>query len=404
MTSTNNKKNKGLKTKRIYFEDPYQVEFEAKVLKRVKQDNKFALILDQTCFYPESGGQPNDKGGLNGVEVTEVKEEGDQILHFVNEEITANRVKGKIEWERRFDHMQQHTGQHVLSQCAHRIYEAETLSFHLGDEYSTLEIDKRKIKEKEIDKLEDCVNKIIFLDKEIKTYFVHEDKIKSVPLRRPPKKGGEIRVVEVDNFEYSACGGTHVKRTGEIGLFKITKWDRIRDNVRLEFLCGKRAVEDYRIKDRIIRSLSERFTVHEKELYSSIEKKLSELKDQKKEIKKLKLKLADFEVEKIVQGADNKIIKKIYNTKSRDELKLLAINVIEKGNYVVLFGLRMKEGCHIILACSEEAGLDMRKYFSQVTSMVKGKGGGSSTLVEIAGEQNENLEEALEKVKKSIYL
>jgi len=188
------------RTERLYFKDAYQVEFEARVIKRTLHKGKPALVLDQTCFYPEGGGQPADEGTLNGIQVIAVLEENGEILHLVEKEVTSDKVKGKIDWNRRFDHIQQHAGQHVLSQCLVQLFEAETRSFHLGERTSTLEIDKRDITEEEVEHVEQLANAIVFENREIKSQLIKEEEIQKVPLRRPPKKEGVIRVVEVSDF------------------------------------------------------------------------------------------------------------------------------------------------------------------------------------------------------------
>jgi alanyl-tRNA synthetase len=393
-------------TRRLYFENPYQVEFEAKVLEKVTRKQKPALILDKTCFYPESGGQPCDKGFLNGVEVLKVLEDGPRIAHLVAEDIAARKVTGKIDWQTRFDHMQQHSGQHILSQSFHQLLDAKTLAFHMGETFSTLEMDLRKISEEEIESIERRANQIVFEDREIKCYFVAEDKIENVPLRRPPKKKGMIRVVEVSAFDFSACGGTHVRRTGEIGLIKILRLERIRNNIRFEFICGRRALEDYLRKNRILRELSTRFTVNEGEVLSTVEKLSAELKSQKRKEKKLLEEIARHEAQEIIQEAKGKIIKEVFDDKTPEEARFLVLNIIRKGDFCVLFGLKREERGHLMLACSESLGIDMREIVPLVSPLIKGKGGGSSSLVEVAGEEKKNLEQALEKafefIKKKI--
>jgi len=219
-------------TKRLYLDDPYQVEFEARIVEKGMREQKPAVMLDQTCFYPESGGQPYDRGWIDGVKVVKVFEEDSQIVHLLEKDVEAGSIKGKIDWQTRFDHMQQHSGQHILSQCFHELLEAETLAFHLGEDASTLEMDLRKVSDEDIERVETRASEIIYQDREVKIHSLPEDKVGSLPLRRPPKKKGLIRVVEVSDFDYSACGGTHVRRTGEVGLIKILRWERIRDNLR----------------------------------------------------------------------------------------------------------------------------------------------------------------------------
>lgn len=384
-------------TKRLYLESPYKVEFEAQVVEKVIWEQKPALILDQTCFYPESGGQPCDKGTINEVEVLKVLEDEARIIHLLAENISSAKVTGKIEWQTRFDHMQQHSGQHILSQSFHELLGAETLSFHLGEAISSVEMDLRKISEEEVENVERRANEIVFQDREIKCYFIPEEKIESVPLRRPPKKKGLIRVVEVSDFDFSACGGTHVRRAGEIGLIKILKLERIRNNIRFEFICGQRTLEDYLWKNRILRELSTRFTVNEEEILNTVERLSSDLKSQKRKGKKMQEKIAQYEAQEIIQETKEKIIKELFVDKTPEEVRFLVLNIIRKGDFVVLFGLKGEERGHLILACSENINIDMREIVPIVSPLIKGKGGGRPSLVEIAGEEIENLEQALER-------
>jgi alanyl-tRNA synthetase len=389
-------------TKRLYHDDPYQVEFTARIVEKEMREQKPAVILDQTCFYPESGGQPHDRGWIDGIEVVGVFEEDSRIVHLLEKDIQAASIKGKIDWETRFDHMQQHSGQHILSQCFHGLLEAGTLAFHLGQDVSTLEMDLRKVSDEDIERVESRANEIIYQDREVKIHSLPEDKVGSLPLRRPPKKKGLIRVVEIRDFDYSACGGTHVRRTGEVGLIKILRWERIRDNLRFEFVCGRRAFQDYLMKNRILRELSNRLTVHEKDVPSSVERLFADLKSQKGAMKKMREKMAQYEAKEIVERAKGKILRKIFTEKTHEEVRFLAINIIRKGDFVVLFGLKGEERGHLILACSENLNMDMRELVPLVSPLINGKGGGRPSLVELVGENIENISQALEKAQEFI--
>jgi alanyl-tRNA synthetase len=389
-------------TRRLYYQDSYQVEFEADVIERRTTEGKPALILDQTCFYPESGGQPDDRGAIDGIKVLRVLEDDEKIIHVLEEDVSSDRVKGRVDWQRRFDHMQQHSGQHILSQSFYELFRAETLSFHLGESVSTVEIDLRKVEDEEVEKVERRANEVIFEDREVKSYFVPEEKIKTIPLRKAPQKKGEIRVVEVSGFDYSACGGTHVRRAGEVGLIKILGWERIRNNVRFEFVCGRKAREDYAQKSRVIRQLGSRFTVPEREILASVEKIFLDLKSQRKRIRKLEEEVVRYEALEIVRQAKEKIIRKIFQGKTAEQVKFLALNIIRQGEFVVLFGLKEEKRGHLVFARSENIQVDLRELLPLVSPLIKGKGGGQPSLIEIAAESTENLEEALEKADEHI--
>jgi alanyl-tRNA synthetase len=390
------------KTRRLYFENPYQVEFEANVIQRLTHRENPAVILDKTCFYPEGGGQPADKGTLDGVSVVHVLEKDDQIIHVLENDISPDAVRGEIDWGIRFDHMQQHAGQHILSQCFVHLFDAATRSFHLGEETSTLEVDMRNMNDEEAERVERCANNVVFQNKEIKSCFYREEEIDQVRLRRPTKKTGDVRVVEVSDFDSTACGGTHPRRTGEIGTIKILRWDRIRDNVRLEFICGRRALQDYTRKHRDLRTLSNSLTVDDKEIVASFEKIRSDLKMQKRINRRMQEKVVQYEANDVVRKAEGLIIKRIFTERSQDEIRLLALHIIRKGEFVALFGLEMEERIHVFLACAESLGLDMRELVPVVSPMIGGKGGGRPSLVEISGQKGGNLEQALETASQHI--
>jgi len=384
-------------TKRLYLEDPYRTEFDAKVIERLTHEQSPAVILDQTLFYPESGGQPADRGEIDGAEVIHVLEQDNKILHVLNSPIASDHVRGKIDWARRFDHMQQHTGQHILSQSFHELFEAETLAFHLGEATSVLEIDLRKVDEAEVEKVEKRANTIIKENRDIKSYFILDDKAHTIPLRRPPKKRGQLRIVEVSDYDYSACGGTHLRRSGEVGLIKITRWERIRNNVRFEFLCGKRALEDYIHKSNALRRLSLLLTAHEQDTPGAVEKLMAELKTERKKRRRLQQKNLEYEAQDIIQKAEGRIIKAVFSGRGRDEVRVLALNIIRAAPFVVVYGLKDEKGAHLVLARSETIDLDLRELVPELSSILEGKGGGSGSLVEVAGQEKGQLEQAVQK-------
>lgn len=289
-------------TRRLYFEDAYLKEFDGRVLERLAHAGQPAVVLDRTCFYPESGGQPSDRGTLGGADVLHVLEAGEKIIHVLDRELSGTEeVRGVVDWVRRFDHMQQHSGQHILSQCFVEVLKGETKSFHLGEQVSTLEIGIGTISDADLEKVESRANEVVFEDREIRTYFVGADEVETVPLRRPPKKEGTIRVVEVSEFDFSACGGTHCRRTGEVGLIKVIRWDKIRNNLRFEFLCGRRSRQDYRDKNRSVLEISQKFSVHERDAASAVEKTIQETRQSRKKLKQLQEVLAGFEARETVE-------------------------------------------------------------------------------------------------------
>ena len=383
-------------TRRLYFEDAYSLEFEAVVLEKRTYEGSPAVVLDRTAFYPESGGQPWDKGTLGGVEVLKVLDLDAVILHVLRADVPAGRVRGLVDGPTRFDHMQQHTGQHILSQAFFEVLKGETLSFHLGADVSTLEIGLRAVSDADLDRVEDRANAIVREDREVKTYLVPEERIGEVPLRRPPKKQGLLRVVEVAGFDYSACGGTHCRRSGEVGLIKVLGYEKIRGNVRFDFLCGSRAVADYRVKDRGLRRIAGLFSAVPKDAAAQVEKLAADLKSLRKRSCRLEERLAAFDAQEIIRGASGRIIAAVLPDRTPEEARFLALNIIRSGAFAVVYGATGEEQAHLILARSESLTADLRLLIPVVSAVVPVKGGGGPSLVELVTPAKDKLGAAVE--------
>jgi alanyl-tRNA synthetase len=383
-------------TQRLYYDDAYLLEFEAQIVARTEQEGQPAVALDRTAFYPESGGQPWDTGTLNGVEVLKVVDLDGAILHVLLSEIAEGPVRGRIDAAARFDHMQQHTGQHVLSQAFWELFKGETRSFHMGPDVSTLEIGLPAIADRDLDRVEDRANAVVWEDREVKTYFVPEERIGEVPLRRPPKKTGLLRVVEVDGFDYSACGGTHVRRTGEIGLIRIGPAEKIRGNLRFEFLCGGRAVRDYRTKDRVLRRLAATFSASPADVGGQVEKLAAEHRALKKRARQLEERLAAFEAAEIVRSASGRIVTGVLGGKTPEEARFLALAVVKRGDLAVAYGAEGEDQAHLILARAEGSKADLRQAVPVIAALGPVKGGGGPSLVELVMADKGRLKDAVE--------
>jgi len=382
-------------TRRLYYEDAYLTEFEADVVERITLDGRPAVVLDRTAFYPESGGQPWDAGVIDTAAVVEVGEDGDRIVHVLDREIGSARVRGRVDWDVRFDHMQQHTGQHILSQAFVEVLQGETKSFHLGADEATLEIGIGRADDAGIALVERRANAVVFENRPVKIYFVPPERVGEVPFRRPPKKEGTLRVVEVEGFDHSACGGTHCRSTGEVGLIKVLRWERIRGNLRFEFVCGGRALSDYRTKNAVVRDLVGRFNVRGADVPAAVEKLSSELRGLKKDARRLEDALASFEARDIAAKAGGRVLRGVFRDRSPEAVRALALHVVKQGPFVVLYAGFAADRCHIVLARSETIALDMRTLLPVVAPLVEGRGGGGPSLVEIAGRPDADAEAAL---------
>ncbi len=383
-------------TEKLYFENAYLKEFSARVIGREIRDGQELVILDRTAFYPESGGQPHDLGILNGVKVIRVEEQDGVIFHFLDGELVKDEVQGQIDWPRRFDHMQQHTGQHILSEAFYQLVRGETLSFHLGQEESSVEIGLESIKDETLFQIERLANEIVFSDLEIKTYFLPEEKIQEIPLRKPPKKTGLIRIVEVNGFDYSACGGTHCERSGQVGLIKIIRQEKIRGHIRFSFICGFRALTGFEHRRQWLQAAARLLTGEEKEVPAGVSRTLDELRNLKKKQKKMEESLAFFEAKEMLAGNQSKIVSGLFQDKSQEEIKFLALQLVHlAGVAAVLAGLTA-DSFHLVIAAADSLKTDVRQVVPVLQAEIKLKGGGSPTLVQLVSEEKDQAEAALQ--------
>ena len=270
----------------LYYQDAYQFLFQANVIKRIETEGKLGIILDQTCFYPEGGGQPSDQGELNDIRVTEVRKISDEIIHFVNKALVSDVVQGRVDRERRLDYMQQHTGQHILSQSLLKVGNCNTVSVHFGDSYTAIETDSENISDETLKEVEKCANEIINQNIPVNLLWVDPEEVEQYHIRRPPPNVSKVRIVKIADFDAAACGGLHVSRTGEVGLIKITGQEKIRGRTRIHAKIGDRAFEDYAKKTELLRELGILLTCGEDVMVRRIHELSEQLKHAQREISK----------------------------------------------------------------------------------------------------------------------
>jgi len=390
-------------TERLYYQDSYLKEFTARIFKKIKIDNRPAIVLDRTAFYPTSGGQPYDTGTIQDIMVLEVLEDDEEIIHILQDELREDIdtiITGKINWERRFDHMQQHAGQHILSGALVKIWGVETVSFHLGEKVCTLDIVKDNLTPEEVKRVEDCASEIIFENRPIRRYFVEdEEELNRLNLRKMPERKEKVRIIEVKDFDLSACGGTHCRASGEVGLIKVTRWEKRGENIRLEFICGRRAWEDYSWKHEMVKNISNRLTVKDSELGEVIERMLEERKEIGKELKDFKEKLQNYEVldllrERAIKKGNIKVVKKVFEDKSVDETRRLANKIINLEDCVLLFGIK-GERASLLLARSGALNYNMNRLMKEACKFIDGRGGGVPNFAQGGGTNIAGIDKAL---------
>ena len=385
-------------TERLYLEQPYLIEFEARIIDSIDHADSFAIVLDRSAFYPTSGGQMFDTGFINGIKVKNVVEEKNKILHFPETKINKTLVNCQIDWSRRFDFMQQHTAFHILAQSFLQVLKAETQSSHLGEEFSTIDVNINTIDTKQVNKIEQLANQICFENRIVKQYFVSPDEIEKIKLRALPTKGDKIRIVEIENFDIDPCGGTHVNSTGQVGMIKIVAWEKLRGNLRFEFFAGTRALLDYQKKWLISKDIVNLVTESEDKLVFSVEKLLSEVKKLSKQNALLNKHNIDYEVRSIIDETNRKnqkVLVQIFENRDPKYIRYLANQLIQKSDLWVLFGFK-NEKAHLIFAHPECHDYNLNELLNQVAHLIEGKGGGRFNFVEAGGKFTKGIEEALE--------
>ena len=388
-------------TERIYYRDAYRRNFSA-VVKSKQSDSEGAIVqLDQTCFYPTSGGQPCDRGQLAGFEVMSVEEEGGAVLHALKQDRleVGQTVEGEIDWSLRFDHMQQHTGQHLLSQAFIKTLQAETVSFHLGRESSTIDLAREELTAEDIQRVEELTNRVIFESRPIQIHFVDSREQHGLPLRKLSEREGMIRVIEISDFDFSPCGGTHCGSTGEVGLIKVRKWERAKKRARVEFYCGWRALRDYRWKNQAIYQLSRLYSKMDREVVDAAQEHLAREESQRKTISALQDSLLAYEAEELLGSSQTRhgaqVVCEVLQDREPAAVQDLVRRIIHGGEKrIALLGLR-SDAPFLCFGCSSDLSYNMGELIREAAPLIDGRGGGNPNQAQAKGSRPEGLPDAL---------
>jgi alanyl-tRNA synthetase len=373
----------------LYYSDPCLAEFEATVLEAVRTgDGRSALVLDRTAFYPTSGGQPFDTGTVGRARVVDVVEHDDgRILHVVEGEAGGSAVRGVIDWARRFEHMQQHTGQHVLSAAFDRLLGVRTVSFHLGSATSTIDLERELVPE-EIARAEQHANTVVWEDRSVTIRFADAADAAQLPLRKESTRSGRLRLIDIQDFDLSACGGTHVARTGAIGIILVGSSERVRGGTRVEFVCGGRALTAHRhLRDAVAASVRH-LSVLPAELPEAIERLQLENRDQKRQLKDLQGRVALQRAAELAAAAESiggiKLVAAALDGWDPSGLKAVATAIAQQPDYVAVLAAGPPP-CQIIVARNATVAIDCAAVLRNLTGSLGGKGGGRPELAQGGG-------------------
>jgi alanyl-tRNA synthetase len=376
-------------TERLYYLDPYAAEFDAHVLSIERLDEgRVAAVLDKTAFYPTSGGQPFDTGFLGDVRVTDVVDRDDgSIAHVLEREIAAGPVRGRVDWPRRFEHMQQHTGQHVLSAAFERFHRARTVSFHLGTAVSTIDVEPAVTPE-QIARAVDAANQVIWEDRPVTIRFADAANATAMPLRKESRREGTLRLIDVEGFDLSACGGTHVRRTGAIGIIVVASWERYKAGTRVSFAGGVRALRHFDALRELVSSAMRTLATSAAEVPASIERLQVELKEGRRALRLMQSRLATFEAEalasKAVSSGGRRRVVEVLDGWDAAGLRQMASAIAARPGHVAVL-LTATPPADIVVARAVDVGLDAAAVLRSLTAKFGGKGGGRSDLAQGGG-------------------
>ncbi len=377
-------------TERLYYNDSYKRRFVSRVREQVTQNGNAALILDKTYFYPTSGGQPHDVGDIDGVEVLDVfiRPDDGAVLHLLADTISAldSSVEANLDWTRRFDHMQQHTGQHILSQAFLQVAEATTVGFHLSPDRVTFDLNQIDLAEEVIANAEQLANEVVIGNHSVRAWFPEPAELEQLLLRKTPELDGKLRVVAIGDFDLTACGGTHVAATGELGMIKIIKVERHGGGQRVEFRCGWRALQDYSQKNTIINRLSNDLTCGFWELNEAVGRLQADAKLTRRELKQARKALLANEVDHLLSDADSmdglRIVRRVWPDRDTGELRELALRLAKSPGTVSLLG-SSGEKAMVVLARATDIEVDMAAILpTALGHLGSSQGGGQPNLAQ----------------------
>lgn len=384
-------------SRRAYYHDAYTTQFESVVAEALDVDGRPAVRLPQSYFYPTSGGQPHDTGLLRQGQVqvnvcdVVIRESDEEVLHILDKPLEPGDVTAEIDWPRRFDHMQHHTGQHILSQAFIRVAAAETVSFHLSPQSVTIDLDRADLTAEAVREAEGLANEVVWQNRPVGVREVTRDEAAGLALRKlPPGRDGRLRLIDITDFDLTACGGTHVAGTGEVGLIKVLKTERRGETMRVEFCCGGRALADYRAKHEVVQQLGAALTTGTTELLPSVSKLQDEARELRAALKRQQSVLLALEAAQLWATAeplgDARLVVRAFAGRTVDELRQLANALTANGSAVALLGIA-GERAQLVFgrAAAGPAYAHMGELIKPALATLGARGGGGAVAAQGGG-------------------
>ncbi len=387
----------------LYQEDPLRLEFETQVRQRVAlPGNRLGLILERTYFYPTGGGQEHDTGSIGPAQVVDVYKEGEpaMLVHVVDRDVPDGPLPARVDAMRRLRMMQHHTAQHLLSQCFLRLFDLETRSANInGDTPSTVDFPFTELSQEQLQQVENLANQVIYENRIVKSYFVAPEEIDQVPLRRPPKVDENIRIIEIDGYDHSACGGTHVPQTGMIGVVKILRTERQNEKTRVHFIAGWQALEAFQAYHAILGSLTGQMNMSIQELPQAIARQAEQLRTAQKELEALRVEHLSREARELAEGADKsgerRLVVASFEDRPVGELRVLADALRNLPGIAAVLSSYDGQKLSLVTACAPTSGLEARPLLQMLLAEIGGRGGGDAQIAQGGGSCNPEQLQAL---------
>ena len=380
----------------LFYKNVYLKECDAEVLSIEESKNGYDVVLTQTIFYPEGGGQSCDTGFINEAHVTSVKRKNDVIIHTVDKELkVGEKVHLKLDWERRYDHMQNHTGEHILSGIIHKLYGYENVGFHMDEEKIQADYDGVLNKE-DVEKIEKEINEVIHQNIPVVETYPTDTELETLEFRSKKELVGKVRIITIDDVDICACCGTHVKSTAEVNLIKILSFEKHKNGTRLEMMSGNRALKDYMQKHEQNTKLFQMFSVKPYGVYDAVNKLNNEYHSLQKDYVALQVEYLNSKVNTFTES--NYILDILDISLSMQAMRDYANKLIEKSKYVCVVAKKDEENYLYVLASKTEKVNELSK---KLNSILNGKGGGKDTFAQGSFHSTkEDIKEKIEEVFK----
>lgn len=393
-------------TERLYYSDSHLIEFEARVVEVSERVSGWTtIVLDRTAFYPTGGGQPGDTGTIDGLRVVECIDDGDRgVLHVLKGATPAKDaiVRGRVDWPRRLDHMQQHTGQHILSQAFVTLFDAPTRGFRVLEMACEIDVDLKEPSSERIERAVELANNVIWEDRAIAIRNVTSAEAAELSLRKEPSREGDLRLIEIEGFDLTPCGGTHAFRTGEVGMIAVRSWERAKGLTRIEFVAGTRALADYRKANRSAREVAALFSAGREDIVQIASQMLNENKELQRRVRVLEELAAEVEAANLLKTAVAGTVTHVFEGRDAESLKKVAQALIANPGTIALLGSRDKDTARLVFARSSDAPGDMNALMREACVLLDGRGGGKPDLAQGGGKRVESLDEVVEQMRSKL--